>query len=333
MISLKDIARICDVSESTVSKALKQRPEIRAATRERIQTVARQYHYQPNAIVESIQTGRSRTIGVAYNNFTDGFAGRIMTAVLDTLYGQEYDTMVICWDLIVKQGADVLSRFSRRRVDGLLLFPMVQLPSPYYLEELRSFHNPVVVIDQTWPGNEFAFVGSEHQQGAEIATEHMIERGLTNLGCIYCSTTSSGQERYAGFLNVMARHGVPVRANSCLDLKNCFDRNYARIRQLLDRPDRPEGLVCFNDYCAFEAQAVAYDLGLRIPEQLSLVGFGDLPLAALMRPQLTTVSQFPEEIGHQAAVVVLSELERKKTGQTAPQVRTPVKLIIRESVK
>ena len=333
MISLKDIARICNVSESTVSKALKQRPEIKAATRERIQMVARQNNYQPNAIVESIQTGRSRTIGIAYNNFVDSFAGGIMAGILNHLHAGGYDVMVICWDLIVAEGADVLSRFSRRRVDGLLIFPMARLPSPFYLGELRNFHNPIVVIDQTWPGNEFTFVGSDHRRGAIMATEHLIGRGVTNIGSIYCSYTSSGQERYTGFQETMARHGLPIRETGCLDLKDCFENNYDRIRAILDRPDRPEGLVCFNDYCAFEAAAVARDLGIAIPEQLSLVGFGNLPLSSLMRPRLTTVAQFPEAIGHQAATLLMQAIGHK--GQTAPpqESRTAVELIVRDSVR
>ena len=225
MISLKDIAKICDVSESTVSKALKLRPEIKASTRERILQVARQYNYQPNAMVESIQTGRSRTIGIAYNNFTDSFAGEIMRGILDCLHPNGYDIMVICWDKIVAEGADVLSRFSRRRVDGLLIFPMAKLPTPFYLNELRNFHSPVIVIDQTWPGNEFSFVGSDHRQGAVIATEHMISRGITNIGCIYCSQINSGQERHAGFQEAMSRHGLPIRQSACLELKERYEDN------------------------------------------------------------------------------------------------------------
>ena len=333
MISLKDIAQICDVSESTVSKALKQRPEIKRATRERIMSVARQYNYQPNAMVESIQTGRSRTIGIAYNNFTDSFAGEVMSGIIDCLHSQGYDIMVICWDKIVAEGTDVLSRFSRRRVDGLLIFPMAKLPSAFYQNELRSFHNPVVVIDQTWQGNEFSFVGSNHRQGALMATEYMISRGIANIGCIYCSQINSGQERYIGYQEAMARHGVAIRKSACLDLETRYENNYDRIRALLEQPERPEGLICFNDYCALEVNAVAYDLGIAIPEQLSLIGFGNLPLSSRMRPRLTTVEQFSRDIGNQAARQLIEAINTGKNGVAPQEIRMPVELVVRDSVR
>lgn len=333
MISLKDIARICDVSESTVSKALKGRPEIKAATRERIEMVAKRYNYQPNAIVESIQTGRSRTIGIAYNNFDDSFSGAIMNSILRCLHQSNYDVMVICWDLIVAEGAGVLSRFSRRRVDGLLLFPMAQLPSPFYLKELQNFHSPVVVIDQTWAGNEFNFVGSDNFGGANLAVDHLISRGITRIGCISNRGISSGQERFSGFQEAMARHGLTVRQSDCVNIDDCFADNQAIIRPLLDRPDHPEALVCFNDYLALEAASAAADLGMNVPRELSLVGFGKLPLGTRMRPQLSTVDQFPEEIGSRATEILLEAIESQNTVIQPQNIRIPVKLLERASVR
>lgn len=334
MVSMKDIAKVCSVSESTVSKALKGHPSIKCETRKKIQDVALKYNYQPNAMVESIQTGRSRTIGIAYNNFYDSFAGAIVTGIFEKLCAAGYEAIIICWDEMVSHETHLLSRFSRRRVDGLLLFPPRKLPSPEYLRELRAFHNPIVVIDQTWPGNEFSYVGSDNMRGAALATEHMIERGISDLGFIKYSTVSSGNERWQGFVKTMQKHGLPVKDSWCIDAGGLPDYGHELILKMLSKSGRPEGLVCFNDYCAYHAMLAAHELGIRIPEELSLVGFGDIfMLSTLIRPKLTTVKQFPEDIGRRAAATLLDSIKRGKGAHVPENMLTPVELICRDSVR
>ena len=334
MVSMKDIAKVCNVSESTVSKALKGHPLIKRETRRRIQEVALKYNYQPNAIVESMQTGRSRTIGIAYNNFYDSFAGAILTGVFEKLCAAGYEAIIICWDELVSQDVSVLSRFSRRRVDGLLLFPPGKLPSSKYLKELRAFHNPIVVIDQTWPGNDFNYVGSDNMRGAALATEHMIERGISDIGFIKYSTVSSGVERWQGFVETMQKHGLPVKDSWCVDTGGLPDYGQDLILKMLSQPDRPEGLVCFNDYCAYHVASAAYELGISIPEELSIVGFGDIHmLSSLMQPKLTTVKQFPEDIGRKAAGILLGAIEKNKEVSASKNILMPVELISRDSVR
>ncbi len=334
MISLKNIAQLCGVSESTVSKALKNHHQIKVATRNRIQEVAKKYNYQPNAMVECMQTGKSKTIGIACNKFDDVFAGGIMQGIHDTLYHNGYETIVICWDMIVKDGAKVLTKFSRRRVDGLLIFPMEKLPSSYYLEQLRNFHNPIVIIDQTWPGNEYDFVGSDNYKGAYQATEHMISKGIKQIGSICYCAVSSGEERRKGFQDAMAKHNLPVNEKWLLDISDCLDDPYEKIYDFLKAPKRPEGLFCFNDNCAVDAIAAAKDLNIKVPDELSLVGFGDLKIAAKVRPRLTTVHQSPDEIGRKASQMLLERIKkgRAKEGHQNNYL-VDINIIERDSVK
>ncbi len=333
MVSMKDIGRICGVSEATVSKALRNNPKIKAATRQRIQEVVRQYNYHPNALVESIQTGRSKMIGVAYNNFTDGFAGAIMDGIMERMDEAGYETLIIRWDMIVAKGAQLLSRFSQRRVDGLLLFPSAKLPTPEYVKELRAFQNPVVLIDQIWPGNEFSSVVSDNVQGGAMATEHLLDRGIRKLGFIRYSSVSSGEERWQGFQKAMRKHGLPMKESWCVDVGGHSDYGYELIRDMLAAPDRPEGLVCFNDYCALHAMNAAREFGIRIPEELSLAGFGNVELiAAMSHPRLTSVNQFPREIGRKAAEILLTATAAED--EAAPtHVRIPVELVAGDSVR
>ncbi|MBN2641128.1 MAG: LacI family DNA-binding transcriptional regulator [Victivallales bacterium] len=334
MISLKNIADLCGVSESTVSKALKNHPQIKKLTRERIQEIAKKHNYHPNAMVECMQTGRSRTIGIAYNKFDDMFAGGIMQGVHEELYRQGYETIVICWDMIVKKEAELFNKFSRRRVDGMLIFPMEKLPSSYYMEQLRNFHNPIVIIDQTWEGNEYDFVGSDNFRGAYMAAEHMIKRGISELGAICCTSVSSGQERERGFRKALAEYNIAVNEDWMLDIGDCIDAPFHKIYDFLERTDRPGGLFCFNDNCAVDAVAAAKDLGITVPDELSLVGFGDLSIASRIRPALTTIGQNPAEIGRLAAKLLIKRIKSKDEIKMAMEnYVVDVKLIERNTVR
>ena len=176
MISLKGIGKICGVSESTVSKALKRNPGIKKETIDRVMEVARKYGYQPNAMVECIQTGRSRSIGIAFNKFQCEYAGAVMEGIHQVLHEYEYDAYLISWDRLVKDKVDLLSRFSRRRVDGLLLFPMALPPTSEQIKDLNRFHNPVVLIDSDWPGNNFDHVGADNRSVFPEIIKYIFEK-------------------------------------------------------------------------------------------------------------------------------------------------------------
>lgn len=328
MISLKGIGKICGVSESTVSKALKRNPGIKKETIDRVMEVARQYGYQPNAMVECIQTGRSRSIGIAFNKFQCEFAGAVMEGIHQVLHEYEYDAYLISWDRLVKDKVDLLSRFSRRRVDGLLLFPMALPPTPEQIRDLNRFHNPVVLIDSDWPGNSFDHVGADNRSVFPEIIKYLISRGCHRIGTISYTLAATGQERRSAFMEAMAEFNLPVNARHCLDLSDCWNEAYEGARKLLaDKQNRPDALICFNDYVANDVLNAAIDLGIRVPEELALIGFGNLPLTLRTRPQLATVDQFPCEIGRRAAKLLLDRITGKETGNrinlTIPTVFLP----------
>ena len=331
MISMKEIGKICGISESTVSKALSGYAGIKPATRDRVQEVARKYGYQPNAMVKCMQTGVSQSIGIACNHFQDLFSGAIMDGIQEVLHQAHYDSYVISWDKLVDSGENLLTRFTRRRVDGLLLLPMAQVPSASYTTQLYSFPNPVVLVDQFWGSREFDYVGSNNREAMKELVETLILLGYRKIGAVFYSKVSSGEERRAGFLDAMIAHGLPVNADSLCEVEHCDgDMLSNEVLRLLKSKDRPEVLVCFNDNLAVNVMNAARDIGLRIPEDLAVTGFGNLPFADMMRPRLTTVDQQAEEIGRQAARLLLDricgrgEIKRR-------EILIPARTILRQS--
>lgn len=333
MISLKEIGKICGLAESTVSKALKQAPGIKKETAARVMEVARQYGYQPNAMVECIQTGRSRSIGIAFNKFQCEFAGGVMEGIHQVLHEHEYDSYLISWDRLVKDKVDLLSRFSRRRVDGLLLFPMAQPPTSAQIRDLNRFHNPIVLVDSERPDYNFDHVGADNSSSFPEIIKYLKTKNCRNIGILSFTQNSNGRLRRAAFLEAMAECNLPVNARFCIDLSDCWNEAYGAAKQLLANPqNRPDALLCFNDYAANDVLNAALDLGIRVPEELGIVGFGNLPLSERTRPQLTTVDQFPCEIGRTAAQLLLDRISGKETGG-CKSITINTKFIKRRSTK
>ena len=332
MISLKEIGRICGLSESTVSKALKGNPAIRRSTVLRVTEVARKYGYQPNAAVQCMQTGQSRSIGIAYNNFCCQFAGQVMAGIQQVLHENNYDSFVIQWDKLVKDRIELLGRFARRRVDGILLFPPESADPGDRLAELRNIHSPIVVIDQRWPGHDFDYVGCDNRRGMYDLVTSLIQKGYRRFGVIAFPETSSGAERRQCFLEAMFEHKLPVDASLLTVAGGSFEGAYAAARSLMERSDRPEVLICFNDYLAREALNAAWDLKLSVPEEIAVTGFGNLPLCELVRPRLTTVEQAPFETGVAAARLLLERIS--STGNPGRRdIIIPTRVISRNSTR
>ncbi len=317
MISLKQLATMCEVSEATASKSLSGRGGVRQATREKVLKMAERFNYRSNALVRSIQSGKTMMVGVACGHFKNIYAGMIMEGVQKTLLGCGYDLIVIPWGLEDRGGEEIFRSFAERRVDWLLVFPPDQLPTPQYIRELRRVNCPLVLIDQNWTGCEFDFVGTDDRSGAAAVTEHLIGLGHRDIANFYYGSVSTGGARLEGFESVMRKHGLPVHSKWLVNIKDLEKDAYRQAKQLLTREDRPSAIVCFNDYVAMQVMSAAWDLGVKVPEDVSVTGFADMWVAREVRPRLTTVRQDGQQVGIKAAQLLLKRIVEKQSGKSA----------------
>ncbi len=333
MISLKEIGALCGVSESTVSKALKDHPAVSAATKEKVKAVARKHHYQPNANVQGIQSGRSQCIGVAINNFGDPYSGAILSAAQEILHDSGYDLIVIPWDLMVGRNEGIFDRFACRRADGVLLFPTSKVPDAKTISQLKGLDSPVIQIDQSWDGEEFGYVGSDNHSGGRDAIRLLLRGGCSQIGIIGYPGVSSGTERLAGALNELANRKVEINPKHILELsseKEDDEESCRLLGEYFSSCDKPDGIFCFNDRIGVLAIKVAKKHGLSIPDELQVVGFGNLPVSFLNAPSLTTFEQQPHLIGKTAGQMLLDCINQKNN-VSGKRVEIAVKAVRRES--
>jgi LacI family transcriptional regulator len=335
MISLKEIGKLCGVSESTVSKALKDHPAVSVQTRQRVQQTARQHHYRPNAQVQSIQSGRSRLIGVAINDFGDPYSSTILRTAQANLHAHGYDMLVIPWDLMADRHENIFDRFACRRTDGLLLFPPAQKPDSNLLSQLKSMGDAIVLIDQFWDDLDCHYVGSDNLQGATQAVQCLLERGADKIAMVTFSDISSGMERMLGAQAALKCAGINANSHHFLELssRSTDALIYEQIRNQFFAGNRhPDGLICFRDHVAMIALNVILDAGLSVPEDVQVMGFGNIPASSLCRPALSTMEQHPQVMGSHAAKLLLASIEKK--ARSKPQkITVPMDLIERQSTR
>ncbi len=325
MISMKQIARLCAVSEGTVSKALCGKSGVNEETRARIASIARQYHYRLNALVRSIQSSRTMTVGVACNSFEVEFPARVVTGILGVMNANGYEVVMIHWNAEVRDGAHIFRSMGERRVDGILMYPPPGVDSSAYLQEMEEFHSPLVLVDQTLPGWNYDYVGSDDFSGGFQLMEHVIRLGHRRIGIV---RPTSGI-RYEGFREAMLRYGVAIRPEWVLSKEGIDDDDTrrARIRGILKGTDRPTVILCYNDLVALEVYGIAGEIGLKIPQDLSVTGFGNLWVSRTIFPNITTVNQNGLELGQQGARLLLDRIAQRVKGEEVRPVE-PKKILL-----
>ncbi len=327
-VTLQDIADVVGVSRMTVSNAFNRPDKLSEAMRTRILETAGEFGYGgPDPSARALARGRSGTVGLLLTDtlaeaFRDPVSAAFLVAVGDALAAQS-----LALTLVSTTGDGPVSR--EVPMDGAIVY--VCDPLRVDLEELRRRGVPVVTVDQT-PAPGVPAVTVDDVSGARAAAQHVVDLGHRRVGLLTLAPLGeldslTAVDRGRGWREPLSAVGVePVEVRA--DFRPA-SAAYEAARSLLERPDRPTALLCFSDVFAAQAVRAACDLGLRVPEDLSVVGYDDADFAETFRPALTTVRQEVDAKG-QAAVAALTALI---DGREPEQMRTelPTRLVVRES--
>jgi LacI family transcriptional regulator len=322
-IGIKDVAAAAGVSVTTVSHVLNEVTSARISpeTRERVRSAAGQLGYGPNSVARALRTSRTALLGLVIEDAgRNPHAGQIVLGADEAARARGYNLLVVNTSPSAgpeARKADVESLLMRR-VDGILYAPRHpgQLPAP------PTFRNvPTVLVNAAGTQNGIPAVAPEEESGPRAAVGCLLGAGHTRIGFISSGGAAScdganfaegaaGQERAGGFPAALAQAGFDGGAGPVESGQPDERGGYAAARSLLDREDRPTGLVCHNDLMAMGAYRAAADLGFAIPRDLSVVALADHGLiAANLYPALTTVALPPAELAARAAGILMDTLE------------------------
>ncbi|ENN2712511.1 substrate-binding domain-containing protein [Vibrio cholerae] len=331
MATMKDIARLAGVSTSTVSHVINKSRFVSDEIAERVNNAAQQLNYAPSALARSLKMNRTKTIGMLVTTSTNPFFGEVVKGVERSCYHQGYN-LILCNTEGDNQRMKVsINTLLQKRVDGLLL-----MCSTLEGERLDVFDRypdiPIVVMD--WGPILFASdkIQDNSLQGGYMAAKHLIECGHKEIGCITGPLIRhQAQMRYEGYKRALAEAGIAINPDWIVESDFECEGGYQAFEKLYERGKLPSALFVCNDMMAMGVIQAANQRGLRIPDDLSLIGYDDVHIAKFMTPALTTIHQPKYRLGKAAVDTLLYRLENPDT--TAQVVQLEPTLVVRNSVR
>lgn len=329
MTSLDDVAKLARVSTATVSRALSRPDMVAEATRERILQAARELGYQPNQLARSLRQRSSRSLGLIITDILNPFHATLAKGVQDAAEKHNYTVFLFNTDEEPEKELRALNVLRGHMPQGLLI-----VPSPKAKDNLKLVANlPTVELDRSSgiPGVRTVMV--DNVGGARTAVQHLIELGHRRIGMIVGRLDiSTAVERHQGYREALSAAGIPYREDLVLPGNHREEDGRTAALTLLSRPprERPTALFVGNNEMTVGAVLAVRELGLSIPQDLSIVGFDDSRWAATMHPALTVVAQPTYELGFLACETLLSSLSRGNPTQST-SIRLDTTFIVRES--
>jgi LacI family transcriptional regulator len=329
---MKDIARDLGVSVITISKVLRNHPDIGDETRERVLARIKELDYQPNLAARSLVTGRTYLVGLVVPDLLHPFFAEIAKSLSEVLRNSGYYLIVSSSDEDPELEEQEINHLLARRLDTLIIASCRSTVDVLFRIEKQS--TPYVLIDRNFPGLSPNFVGVDDEVVGRIATQHLIDIGCKRIAHIRGPETSPGARRLEGYKRALAQNGLrPLDEYIIAEPKGDVEtrqRGTEAMRELLKLKPRPDGVFCFNDPLAMGAMNYALDEGLRIPEDIAIIGCGNLHYDDSLRVPLSSIDQHSRRIGEEAARITLAILNSKVPPKPENVVLQP-ELIVRGS--
>ena len=327
---MSDIARDLKVSVVTVSKVLRNQGNISEATRKRVLRRAEQLHYQMNWVARSLVTRRTYTIGLLLPDFTHPFFAEIARAIAQTARTHGYHVIISYFEEDPKLEASELNSLLTRQVDGLIL-ASAQVPCCRELfRRMQARKVPYVLIDRPLPGLNACFVGVDNRAIGQMATDHLIAQKCRRIAHLRGPEMGIATERVEGYRRALTRRGLRVRKDYIVPAGYDDETGYAAMRRLLRQKQVPDGVFCYNDPVAIGAIKAILEEGLTVPQDIAIVGAGNVHFSDALAVPLSTIDQGTCKIGSQAAELLLARIASKRR-QRPTKILIPPRLVVRAS--
>jgi LacI family transcriptional regulator len=327
-VTMADVAREAGVSLMTVSRAINGKDGISDATRARIQAIVDQLGYRPSDIARSLVTDRTGTIGLVVIDNSNPFFSEVARGVEHEAYAQGYNVFLCNTDESIERELAILRILEEKRVDGLILCSPRLDEAP--LRSALKRHQAVVMINRRTPETRFGVVLIDDEYGGRLCAGHLLSRGHRQIGFLSGPDRSySGQMRATSYRSALLDAGIsprPELERHCLPM---VESGREAALDLLTHQPEITALFCYNDLSAVGALQACAELSRRVPDDLAIVGFDDIPLAALVTPPLTTCRVPMYDLGNQAMRLLLEHI--KGCGGDCDDIVVEPKLIIRNS--
>lgn len=316
MSTIYDVAELAGVSSSTVSRVFNRPELISAKTRERVHEAARRLEYRPNSLAASLTTKRTHLLGLLVSDLQNPFVAAVARGAQDRMKRERYLSVICGTDGDPDDELELLREMVARRIDGFCIMAPSAAPSEEldaYLWELHSRGVPLAFIGDRFKNGQTDFVTVQPQAGAKAAVDHLLQLGHTRIACLggpYSRRGGGGIKRWLGYQEALLERGLPLEPALVVETEMTRDGGREATARLLARSRPPTAIFALNDLMALGAIDTCLERGVSVPDEMSVVGFDDIPAAAVARIPLTTVAQPAYDLGRGAADLLLERLRR-----------------------
>ncbi|KMV35587.1 transcriptional regulator [Franconibacter pulveris] len=317
---MKDVARLAGVSTSTVSHVINNDRFVSEAIREKVEAAIQSLNYAPSALARSLKINQTRTIGMLITASSNPFFSELVRGVERSCFERGYSLVLCNTDGDEQRMNRNLETLLQKRVDGLLLLcTETHQPSPEIMRRYPAI--PTVMMDWAPFGGEGDLIQDNSLLGGDIATQYLIDKGYTRIACITGPLDKTpARLRVEGYRNAMARAGLTVKEGYEVNADFEFRGGFDAMQALLALREPPQAVFMSNDAMAVGAYQALYQAGLRIPQDMALVGYDDIELARYMTPPLTTIHQPKDELGELAIDVLIHRMAQPDLQQQRLQL-------------
>lgn len=329
-VTIVDIARELGVSPSTVSRALKDHPEISEETRRRVKELARKYDYKPNTVALSLRHSRTNIIGLVIPETVHYFFSQVISGIEDITNDAGFQLMICQSDELYMREVKSVQALLDSRIDGLLVSLSKETKDFSHFRKVQERGLPIVFFDRICEQIETDRVIVDDFDGAYKAVEHLISTGCTRIAHLGTSRELAiGRERYNGYIKALEDHGL--KADERL-IVNCDTLDAAKqvTKRLIYELNPPDGIFAVNDLTAIGALQTIKANGFKIPDDIAIVGFSNGIYSTMTDPPLTTVEQHGNKLGRTAADLLINRILSKEDFRVRTEI-IETQLLVRGS--
>lgn len=311
-LTIKDIAKDLNISPSTVSRALKDNPDISPETRKMVQDYAKEHKYKPNSLALSLRTQHTNIIGVIVPELANHFFSGVLSGMETVAEEKDYH-VIVCQSLEdYKKEVRNVQTLIKARVCGVLISQSKTTTRYEHFQELLDNGIPVVFFDRICTGIDSDKVVVDDYSGTFTAVEYMIKTGCKRIAFFSAPLhLEISKNRKNGYLDALRKYHLPVE-ETLIRIADTKQLGYERAIEILQEPNRPDGFMAMNDYTASGILLATKRLGLKVPEDISIFGFSNSNIAQDTDPMLSTMDQHPQKVGEEAMGLILEKIENSE---------------------
>jgi LacI family transcriptional regulator len=333
-MTITEIAKLANVSKSSVSLVLNNKPGVSAETREKVRAIIKKYRYRPNQVAQSLAGGETKSIGLVTKEIDNPYFSRMTRGVNDVCSRLGYSLLLGCSEQSLEREREIIITMVSKRVDGLIICPLQSEDSDYaYVGDLLKDSYPLVVLG-TVGSYTTNVVDIDNFQAAYDAVSYLIQKGHTEIAYLAGPVHSGhGKERLDAYKQALSDNGIPVQRSRIVHAKPYVAEGVRAGKELLaGSPQVPSAIFCYNDLIAIGLLRVLEERGLEVPGRVSVMGFDNIDIDQYLQIPLTTIDQPSYEMGKTAANMLIKQIAAGTAGARFEKTILPHRIIERKSV-